>query len=163
MTASDSSPALTITMSALTPTTMPVRMAPVLIFCPAKLSSSICANDSLMIPSVIRLASSTSGLIQRTAASCPRLPFGSSWYDAHTFEPVQNVGHDFLGRQTRRVDDVRIRCRLERRHRAVRVARVPLRYVPGKVGQANINPLFFQLLMTPHRTRLGAGRQHHLQ
>ena len=79
------------------------------------------------------------------------------------FEPTQNVGDDFLGSQTRGVDDLRIRCRPERRHRAGRIARVPLRYVPGKVGQANINPLFFQLLMTPHRARLGAGRQHHLQ
>jgi len=57
---------------------------------------------------------------------------------------------------------VRIRCRLVRRHRAVRVARVPLRYVPGKVGQANINPLFFQLLMASHRTRFRTRRQNDL-
>ena len=76
---------------------------------------------------------------------------------------MQNAGDDFLGSQTRGVDDLRIRCRFERRHRAVRVARVPLRYVPRKVGQANINPLFFQLLMTPHGARLGAGSQHYLQ
>ena len=76
---------------------------------------------------------------------------------------MQNVGDHFLGSQTRGVDDLRIRCGPQRRHRAVRVARVPLRYVPGKVGQANINPLFFQLLMTPHRACFGAGRQNHLQ
>ena len=76
---------------------------------------------------------------------------------------MQDVGDNFLGSQTCGVDNLRIRCRLERRHRAVRVARVPLRYVPRKVGQANINPLFFQLLMTPHRAGFRTGRQYHLQ
>ena len=47
--------------------------------------------------------------------------------------------------------------------RTARVARVPLRDVPRKVAQANINPLFFQLLMPPHCALLGGRRQEHLE
>jgi hypothetical protein len=82
---------------------------------------------------------------------------GSFSYDTRIFEPLQDASDNFRGRKTRRVDDLRIRRGPKRRYRAIRVTCIPLRNVPRKVAQANINPLFFQLLMASRRALVRGG------
>src|SRR6056300_2095409 len=64
-----------------------------------------------------------------------------------------------LKAEMRTVDNDRIFCRFQRRHRAGSISRIPSPNTLQKGGKANIHPLIFQLLIASLRSNLGAGSE----
>src|SRR5512134_995314 len=177
MTASDLSPALTTTTSGPTSITRPVRIWPGRIRWLARLSSNIWAKLSLMLFSVGHMARCLAGLVpaqgwvdDTTSSVLPdangkrhRPACADAAPSIHRGKPapgeLEDLVHDLLDGEPRRVEEDGVRRRAQWRHRTAGIAQIPLADLLRKVVDTNGKSLFFQLLMTPSRAFLGARGQ----
>ena len=84
------------------------------------------------------------------------------WLGQPAVNQLDHSCDHFIDRHARCVYLDRVPGGSERRHRARRIAPVPLRYVKRKARKVSTDSLFFQLLMTAPGTFLGARCEEHL-